>query len=414
MRLENYQISSTIGFLPEPDPLTALPSYNEYFRKLDALRLNTPRYFGTTAFRRIIDDFSLYYLTQVEKSTCGEFEEIREHLNVEPIARLVKLALGSLVQAYVLGSPHEAKVGNVCPRIPAGIAKPLALVSSILDVPPIIAYQDYSLANWERVDKNAPIELGNIMVLQYLLGGLDESWFILPHVEIEMRMGKVPAATLRGLRGVKHTDENAVGEYLITTKHGFDAMNATFLRIPEYCSSDIFFERVRPYIHGQKMNPALPNGVVYEGVWEEPQSFYGETGAQSSIIPLCAAALGIKYPNDGMSRYVRDLHPYMPKGHRKFIADVAFLEKIFSIRKFVLERCLTHPFLLDLYQMVLEGGRTFLEKHARFAIEYIHRHSAKSTAANPHNIGTGGSDFFTTLMRHAACWKCDVLPVDMS
>lgn len=416
MRLEDYRISATRGFLPEPDPLTSLPTSNEYFRKLDRMRYDTPRYFGTTAFRAAIENLSHYYLTQVENSdNSKELQKIQLQLETEPaVAQLVHSTLASLIQAYVIGSPHETRVGDILPRIPAGIAKPMALVSEILDVPPILSYNDYSLANWERVDKNAPVELGNIMVLQYLLGGLDETWFILIHVDIEMRMGKVPAAILQGMRGVDLDDIQAVVSSLTEMRSGFDAMNATFMRMPEHCSREIFFERVRPYIHGQKMNPALPHGVLYEGVWEEPKAFYGETGAQSSIIPVCAAALGITYPNDWLSKYVQDMHAYMPKGHRTFIADIAALEKVFSLKKFVLRHHRTHPFLIDLFDRVLALGREFLEQHARFADEYIHQQSAKSTTANPHNIGTGGADFMKTLIRHAACWRHDSLDIESS
>ncbi len=410
IKLETYGISQSIGFLPEPDPLVILPQHVEYFRRLNKIREYTPRYFGTTGFRRTIDELSSYFLVHVEKSTCGELQEIERELQNPRNARLAKLILGSLIQAYVLGSPHE----NVLPHIPEGIAKPMVFVSKFLDVPPILAYQDYALANWERLDCASPVQLGNLMVLQYLLGGLDEAWFILVHVDIEMRMGKVPAAGLALLRGIKNQDTEAIARRLTEIKYGFDAMNATFLRMPEYCSSNIFYERVRPYIHGQKMNPALPNGVIYEGVYIEPKSYYGETGAQSSIIPLCVALLGIKYPNDWLSKYVDEMHAYMPKGHRDLISDISKLEKHYSVQNFILKHRNTHPFLVDLFLTVLEGGRTFLEQHARFATEYIHRQSAKSTAANPHNIGTGGSDFMTTLMRHAECWRCEALHSDIA
>ena len=410
MQLSSYQISPTLGFLPEPDPQTELPSWqHEYFRKLDQFRHNAPRYFGTTTFRTAIDNLSQYYVTQVEGS-IGTLEVIQKQFQENPaVAKLARLTLATLIQAYVIGSPHETKVGNICPRIPAGIAKPMVFISEMLDVPPILSYQDYALVNWERVDKKSPVELGNLMVLQYLLGGLDESWFILVHVDIERRMGKVPTAIIQGLRGVKANDIHAVVTCLMEIKDGFAAMNTSFLRMPEYCSSEIFFERVRPYINGQKNNPALTSGVIYEGVYNEPQAFYGETGAQSSIIPTCAAALGIVYPTDWLSKYVHEMHAYMPKGHRAFIADVTELEKTFSIQKFVFKHHATHPFLVDLYYLVLDGGRKFLEQHAQYAGEYIFRHSAKSTPTNPHNVGTGGSDFVKTLARHAACWNGNTL-----
>ena len=36
------------------------------------------------------------------------------------------------------------------------------------------------------------------------------------------------------------------------------AINAIFDRMPERCDPYVYFERVRPYIHGWRDNPALP------------------------------------------------------------------------------------------------------------------------------------------------------------
>lgn len=47
---------------------------------------------------------------------------------------------------------------------------------------------------------------------------------------------------------------------------------------------------------GWRNNPALPEGLVYQGLWgNEPQQLYGETGAQSTIVPAFDAVLGIKH-----------------------------------------------------------------------------------------------------------------------
>ena len=43
-------------------------------------------------------------------------------------------------------------------------------------------------------------------------------------------------------------------------------MRETLLRMPERCDPYIYYSRVRPYIHGWKNSPSLPQGVVYEGV----------------------------------------------------------------------------------------------------------------------------------------------------
>lgn len=45
-----------------------------------------------------------------------------------------------------------------------------------------------------------------------------------------------------------------------------------------------------------KNNPALPQGLIYKGVWDDaPQQLYGETGAQSTIVPALDMVLGIQH-----------------------------------------------------------------------------------------------------------------------
>src|SRR5258707_10608510 len=76
------------------------------------------------------------------------------------------------------------------------------------------------------------------------------------------------------------------------------SMLASLARMLERCDPYIYYRRVRPYIHGWKDHPALPNGILYAGVREyaaQPQQFRGETGAQSSIIPSLDAGLGIQH-----------------------------------------------------------------------------------------------------------------------
>ena len=42
----------------------------------------------------------------------------------------------------------------------------------------------------------------------------------------------------------------------------WEAIKNIFYRMPERCDPYIYFERVRPYIHGWKDNPALPEGSM--------------------------------------------------------------------------------------------------------------------------------------------------------
>ena len=69
-------------------------------------------------------------------------------------------------------------------------------VAHQLDRTPVLSYASYALDNCRRLDPNGPIALGNIVLLQHFLAGLDEGWFILIHVDIEAKA--VPALRVIG------------------------------------------------------------------------------------------------------------------------------------------------------------------------------------------------------------------------
>lgn len=54
----------------------------------------------------------------------------------------------------------------------------------MLGRPPVLSYASYALDNWVRIRENLPVEIGNIIISQNFLGGLDEDWFILIHIDI--------------------------------------------------------------------------------------------------------------------------------------------------------------------------------------------------------------------------------------
>lgn len=47
---------------------------------------------------------------------------------------------------------------------------------------------------------------------------------------------------------------------------------------------------------------------------------YGETGAQSSIVPAFDAVLGIRHPEGWLRGYLQDMRHHMPPAHRSFLA----------------------------------------------------------------------------------------------
>jgi indoleamine 2,3-dioxygenase len=176
-----------------------------------------------------------------------------------------------------------------------------------------------------------------------------------------------------------------------------ERMYAALERMRELCDPYIYYRRVRPYIFGWKDHPALPDGLIYEGVEELrglPQKYRGETGAQSSIIPSLDAVLGIRHADDPLRTYLLEMRDYMPTGHRRYIGA---LEAGPSVRDVVIES--GDESLGTHYDRCVELLRAFRAKHLEYAASYIQRQSQVATT-NPTEVGTGGTPFMQYLKKH--------------
>ena len=295
--------------------------------------------------------------------------------------------------AYVWGEPTPAN------RIPASIAIPWYAISHRLGRPPVLSYASYALHNWRRLDPSGPIALGNIVLLQNFLAGVDEEWFILVHVDIEAAVAAALAALSPAQTAVLEDHVQELERCLTTIATALERAYATLLRMPERCDPYIYYQRVRPYIHGWKNHPALPEGVFYDGVEAyggAPQQFRGETGAQSSIIPSLDAALGITHKNDPLRPYLMEMRDYMPREHRAFIEAV---EHGPSIREYVIAHRTTQSTLREAYNACIHWVGEFRAKHLEYAAHYIHQQSQHGMD-NPTNVGTGGTPFMPYLKKH--------------
>ena len=107
----------------------------------------------------------------------------------------------------------------------------------------------------------------------------------------------------------------------------------------EGCHPFIFYHRVRPFLSAWKHNPTLPHGVIYEGVSDERQQYYGGSAAQSSLLPFLDIALGVSHQSIKSQDFLRSMREYMPKSHREFLG---YLEKVACVREFVVESLKNH------------------------------------------------------------------------
>jgi indoleamine 2,3-dioxygenase len=382
LTLSDYNISPEHGFLPL-DPLEELadsPALNELGREL-------PKLLSARMVRRYIDG---------HKSLLSSIPATWP----DQVYRAAMRILSFAGHAYVWEVPEEpARI------LPLQLAKPWHDVAQWLGRPPVLSYASYALDNWRRLDSTKSIQLDNIVLLQNFLGGQDEEWFVVVHIQIEQQAGPGLAGLLRAMRGAVDDKEDEVLLGLRSIAMAQTAMRDTLLRMKERCDPYVYYTRVRPYIHGWKNSPSLPDGLIYEGVTNyagQPQLFRGETGAQSSIVPCLDAALGIDHAPDPLTLYLREMRDYMPPRHRAFLqaleqaTDDLGRPLLFG---YVRDRKSRHPELWKAYGACIDLLVQFREIHIGYADSYIHRQH-QAHASNPTAVGTGGTPFMQYLQKH--------------
>ena len=243
------------------------------------------------------------------------------------------------------------------------------------------------------------------MLLQNFLGGLDEEWFVVVHIQIEYQAGPGLEGLVRAINAASNGEDDEVLLGLQALASSQSAMRDTLLRMKERCDPYVYYTRVRPYIHGWKNSPSLPDGLIYDKVEayaQQPQQFRGETGAQSSIVPCLDAGLGIHHAPDPLTVYLQEMREYMPPQHRVFIEALESKtngQGRALLSGYVHDRRQHHPGLWSAYCTCVDLLAQFREIHIGYADSYIHRQH-QTSATNPTAVGTGGTPFMTYLQKH--------------
>ena len=368
-----FEISHERGFLPLHDPLKRLP---RDFDAWESVALGLPKLLVSDQLHRTITNLPPFPTEAINDSRERE---------------RAMLLLSYLGHAYVWGGSRPELI------LPARLAVPWYQIAESLGRPPVLSYSSYALHNFFRFDPSREIECGNLGLIQNFLGGIDEEWFILIHVEIERKAAPAMAVLHDCLDASEAHHAEQLETLLSQVESSVNSMYATLRRMPEHCEPFIYYHRVRPYIHGWKNHPDIPEGVMYEGVETyggRPQQFRGETGAQSAIVPALDAMLGIGHKEDMLSSYLREMRTYMPPAHRSFIGS---LESRASVRSFV-QRAGHRP-LIAVFNSCVEALEAFRSLHLEYAAAYIFRQD-QTDAKNPHAVGTGGTPFMEYLKKH--------------
>jgi len=367
-------------FLPKQDPLKEFRNPNPSSKRIEKIAKSLPKLLLTGAIHNAIDDLNTNALSVNTLIKNGNSREIK----------LAMSYLSFIAHAYIWGG---AKPKSVLPEV---IAKPWVQLADHLGRPPILSYASYCLDNWYRINPKKKISLENVALINNFLGGVDEDWFVTIHVCIENAANDAIEAA-QNISKISKYEPVLLSKNLRKIAKAMKEVNSIFARMPERCDPYVYYHRVRPFIFGTKDNPDLKKGLIYKNQFNnKPQFYRGETGAQSSIIPLLDGALGVKHTNDNLRHYLNEMRDYMPPEHRKIIETA---ESKSQVSKFINRT----KKLKKEYNACLEQIKLFRSQHLEYAATYIHK---QSQIKNPFGSGgslirgTGGTPFMKYLRKH--------------
>ena len=368
-------------FFPKTPPLKTYKTKAKSLKNLENISSLLPKLLLTNKVQSTINSMN---------KNSFSVDVLLKNKNIKEI-NLAMVHLSFIAHSYIWGGDKPQKI------LPEVISKPWVKLSKFLGRPPILSYASYCLDNWFKIDNDQPISLDNVALINNFLGGVDEDWFVTIHVCIEDASGDAIDAAYKLS---KLNETNNVNDFSIELRRiikSLKAVNKIFSRMPEKCDPYVYYHRVRPYIFGTKDNPDLKQGLIYENQFNnKPQFFRGETGAQSSIIPLLDGALGVEHTNDNLRHYLNEMRDYMPPKHRKMIE---YVEKNSQAKKFIdKSKKLTKE-----YNGCLEEIRKFRAMHLEYAATYIHKQAQVNNTFGTGGStirGTGGTPFMKYLKKH--------------
>ena len=171
------------------------------------------------------------------------------------------------------------------------------------------------------------------------------------------------------------------------------------------------------------------DGMEYEGVpaaqqddaatssssssclWRK-ERYFGETGAQSSVLPALDAALGVEMSEDALTPYLIAMRDYMPQHHAEFLAA---LSKGPSIRSVAAAAASASGYgddesggdcdgdgavgrrLVEAYDGCLRAMAAFRGAHLELAYSFVRKFDERK---DDEIRGTGGTPFMPYLRKH--------------
>ena len=386
MNLDHYsdnffEVNHLNGFLPKKNPLAVLPKkYNELQVLIDEMPIKKANgQGGLLSIKGAIED-------AVKK--LKNYKDLVKNEEDIFINQALFRAYAFLASAYLLAPSHFSfqktkKYGKANRVLPSQISEPFALVSKKLDVYPFLDYHyAYSLGNYVKIDDSKGYEWENLAMAAKFSGMDDERGFIMLHVDINQHSPKLIGSILDFINA---KDNHEVSQSLNNCLSSMKNINER-RQIMWEASRWKHYNDFRVFIMGIKGNDEIfGDGVIYEGVSEEPVQYRGQTGAQDNIIPTADIFTGVinYYPSNDLTKYLLDLRSYRPKCIQNFLSDLK--DEMKENRLFNSIKKTNNEEGLCLLIQILDEIYYFRNGHWQFVQKYIMANTkyAKATGGTP-------------------------------
>uniref|UniRef100_A0A8C6J308 Uncharacterized protein n=1 Tax=Melopsittacus undulatus TaxID=13146 RepID=A0A8C6J308_MELUD len=350
LALERFQLSEEYGSLL-PEPLTELPEpYGPWME--------------------IAHDLPELITSHRLRSRVHQMPHLStRHLHGRKELHLAHLVLSFITMGYLWQEGEEGTVKV----LPQNLAVPFWEVSQALGLPPILSHADIVLANWRRKNPNGPLEIDNLDTIIALPGGESLRGFILVTLLVEKAAVPGFKAIVEAVRAVLQLDEETLHRALQDMAEAIRDMSKALKRM--HGNS----------ILGWKDNPAMPDGLIYEGVSDEPMEYSGGSAAQSTILHAFDELLGIRHSEESAA-FLHRMRGYMPPPHRAFVEEI---HRAPSLKQLVLSSGDTR--LHEAFNQCVSALVDFRSYHITIVTKYISVAAAKAKAGRAEQGTKAGS-----------------------
>uniref|UniRef100_A0A8C3WNR7 Indoleamine 2,3-dioxygenase 2 n=1 Tax=Catagonus wagneri TaxID=51154 RepID=A0A8C3WNR7_9CETA len=342
LTLERFHISEEYGFLL-PNPLKELP---DHYRPWMEIASKLPHLIETHQLRAQVNEMPLL--------SCRLLKGYREQ-------HLAHVVLSFITMGYVW------QEGDTQPRevLPRNLALPLVEVSRHLGLPPILVHADLVLANWSTRDPGRPLEIRNMDPIVSFPGGESMRGFILVTVLVEKAAVPGIKALVQAVNAILKPSLDLLLQALQRLTLSIRDITRALGQMHDYVDADVFYAVIRIFLSGWKDNPAMPAGLVYEGVSEEPLGYSGGSAAQSTVLHAFDEFLGVRHSKESAD-FLHRMRDYMPPAHKAFIEEIHSAP---SLRDRVLSS--GNGQLLTAYNQCVEALAALRSYHITMVTKYL-------------------------------------------